>query len=437
MIEEFIALPIDPTAAASLASNGLRFDVVDATDTDTGRLWVNAVTRGFHGPRTEGTDLEARVEGLLSRRAVGVWDDAGADAATPVATSSAWPTDLTVPGRKTVKAWAISTVTVAPTHRRRGIARNILESELRTAAALGIPVAILTVSEATIYARFGFAPATFIAKWTVKSKRATWTGPVPSGRVQLVAGETIRDAGGLDVVERAALDSPGQIRLTPMLWKRLFGTPGETEAAKDRRAVRYDDEHGALQGFAVYHVTETPDKAELEVDYLSSATADAYAALWRYLFDVDLIDEVTAGVRPIDEAFSWQISDWRAAVKSGEQELLWTRILDVKASLEARTYGAAGSCVFEVSDALGFAEGWWRLDVGADGRGEVTAVDRVREDEASVALSINELSAIYLGGVSAVQLVAAGRITEMTPGAATAIDAAFRSPVTPWLSTWF
>lgn len=52
-------------------------------------------------------------------------------------------------------------------------------------------------------------------------------------------------------------------------------------------------------------------------------------------------------------------------------------------------------------------------------------------------MNVGELAAIYLGGTSVTTLVRAGRIVEKTPGAAVTADAAFRSTVTPWLSTWF
>ena len=69
---------------------------------------------------------------LPLQRSVGVFDDSIAEPAMPVATVTSWPAALTVPGGEVV-AWAISGVTVAPTHRRRGIARAMLESELRVA----------------------------------------------------------------------------------------------------------------------------------------------------------------------------------------------------------------------------------------------------------------------------------------------------------------
>ena len=54
-----------------------------------------------------------------------------------------------------------------------------------------------------------------------------------------------------------------------------------------------------------------------------------------------------------------------------------------------------------------------------------------------MALRVNELSALYLGGVSAVTLARAGRLTELTPGSAAALDSSFRGTVKPWLSIWF
>jgi ribosomal protein S18 acetylase RimI-like enzyme len=151
--------PIDATSARALAERGLRFELLDTSDTSAYDSWLQAVTRGFHGSVLDADGLELRRTNLVHERMSGVWDAASADPATPIATASGWATELTVPGGRPVAAWAISSITVAPTHRRRTIARNLIESELRQAQSLGVPVAILTVTEGTIYTRFGFAPA--------------------------------------------------------------------------------------------------------------------------------------------------------------------------------------------------------------------------------------------------------------------------------------
>jgi predicted acetyltransferase len=433
--------PIDPQSAERLAADGLRLGLVDTSDRAAFGEWLRAEARGFHGPRSPEASLEEQLDGFADRRTTGVWDGSAADPASPVATVSSWPAELTVPGGTSVTAWAISAVTVAPTHRRLGIARAMLEAELRTANDLGVPVAALTVSEATIYGRFGFAPAAMAADWSIDTRRAKWTGPAASGRVHFLSLEQLRDQGPA-IVERVRLGTPGQIDYSGYLWERMLGLVGDDkEPARHLRAVRYDDRHGEPQGFAIYRVTESAANYAahtLDVKYLVSATDDAYAGLWRYLLEVDLVSEVTASLRSVDEAVAWQVSDFRAVRTAQQRDHLWTRILDVKVALEARRYGRPGRIVLEVGDPLGFAATRVLLEVAADGSARVEPfAGDVPDDAAAVALSVNELSALYLGGVSAVTLTRSGRITELREDSSVVVDNTFRSPVAPWLSIWF
>jgi predicted acetyltransferase len=425
--------PIDATSAAQLASRGLRYELLDTSDSAAFETWLQTMVRGFHSPTVDDEGVTNRIETLADHRTTGVWDDTAADPASPVASVASWITDLTLPGATTVESWAISAVTVAPTHRRRGIARGLLEGELRTAASLGVPVAILTVSEATIYSRYGFAPAAMAATWTVDVRRAQWIGPVPGGRIHLVPAEVVQ-TGGVDIRERARLQTPGQIFFDGHHWQRLFAMPG-TDDHKHNRVVRYDDESGTPQGFAVYRVNPggSEHHDELRVKHLSTATDDAYAALWKYLLEIDLIDSVVAPLRPVDEPLIWQLADARAASKSNERDHLWVRILDAKAALEARRYAAPGRLVIDIADPLGFTPGRFSLNVDSDGLATVTATD----DAADLTMSVVELSALYLGGVRATTLARAGRVTETVLGAAAIADGMLRSDVSPWLNIWF
>ena len=441
MSTDYQDAPIDQTSAERLAAQGLELAVVDTADTTRFTTWLQAEARGFNSPRSTDEAIASQLTGLADRRSTGVWDATAADPDSPISTVSSWPAELTVPGETSVTAWAISAVTVAPTHRRRGIARAMIESELRTAAALGVPVAMLTVSEATIYSRYGFAPAAMMADWQIDSRRADWSGPAASGRLHFISLEQLSEQG-LALVESVRLNTPGQMQFSGYLWERLAGQTGEwKDEAKNLRAVRYDDANGVPQGFVVYQLkAHERDFAlhTLDVRYLVAVTDDAYAGLWRYIVEHDLVSTITASLRSTDEPVAWQISNYRAAHKTIESDHLWTRILDVPAALEARSYGAGGKIVFEVTDPLGFAEGRFLLDIYEDGTAVVDAFDEaVPDDAAAVSLTVNELSALYLGGVSAVTLVRAGRITELTEDAAIGIDAAFASQVAPWLSIWF
>jgi predicted acetyltransferase len=439
---DFLSEPVDSVSADMLAGHGLRMALVEMANRAEFSAWLDADAMGFLSALPDDSERERQLVGLADHRRTGVWDDSGAVASIPVGTAASWPADLTVPGRRSVTAWAISAVSVASTHRRRGIARAMLGAELRTANALGVPVAILTVSEATIYSRFGFGPAAFSADWTIDTRKAHWIGPIAGGRVQFISAEQMRDEG-FELAKTALLNSPGEIEVGDLHWQeRFIGLHAEGDASwKKKRFVRYDNADGRPQGFAIYRPVESPadfTAHTLEVSYLCALTDDAYAGLWQHLLETDLVSQVSADLRSVDEPVAWQISDFRAARKSGEREHLWVRILDVVTALTSRTYAAGGRFVLEIEDPLGFATP--RVLVDIDEHGEATVTEftgAVPDDSAVLAMPVTELGSLYLGGVSAATLARAGRLTELTVGAAEAFDRSFHSSVTPWLSTWF
>lgn len=438
MTDDYRTRSIDTRAYDDLAASGLRLALVDTGDASAFATWYQAEARGFHESASTPDEVSQATAAVAYRRTTGVWDDAIGEPEVPVATISSWPAQFTVPGHRSVTGWAISSVTVAPTHRRRGIARAMLEAELRTAASLGVPIAALTASEATIYARYGFGPAALVATWSIDTSRASWAGPSPAGSVEFLSSESLLEQGPA-IFERARLHLVGDIERWTGRWRDLldFDDPVKSRAP---RVVRYVDEHGDAQGFAIYLLREVDHPVPtrvLEVRHLIAATDDAYAGLWQFLLEQDLVDEVTAPLRPIDERVIWQVTDRRAVRKTFEQDHLWGRILDVPAALAGRSYRDRSRLGFVVADDLGFADGSYLLDIGNDGVATVTASDELPENVAALSLGIAELSSLYFGGVSAVALAQAERIVELSPGSAEAVDAAFRISPEPWLSIWF
>ncbi|WP_130177898.1 GNAT family N-acetyltransferase [Cryobacterium sp. SO1] len=437
----YASAPVDPESAATLAERGLRLAVLDAADDAGLKRWLLADARGFHEVTpTEGT-LEVQVEDIATDRVTGVWDASQADPDTPVATVRSWEMGLTVPGGAALASWAISSVTVSPTHRRKGIARAMLTGELRTAVQLGLPIAMLTVSEATIYGRYGFGPSARQSCYLVDTQRAHWTGPTPAGRVQFVSPESLL-ADGPAVFERTRDRSPGEVDRREIWWKRTLGLlPNEPDAHKRGiRTVRYDDADGAIAGFALYEIAmqNVSQPGRLKLVDLVAATDDAYAALWRFVIEMDMVSEIEAPLRSVSEPVAWQVSDHRAVRKTSERDHLWLRILDVPAALGARSYAAAGDYLLDVTDDLDFAEGRFLLTVAADGSGRAHPLTGAAPaDAVEVALSAADLASLYLGGTSAVDLARAGRLTEKSPDAAIRLDTALHSAYAPHLSTWF
>lgn len=449
--------PVDTVSAAALAANGLELTLLDTgpSPADAARLrrWILAESRGFHEPEPSEERLAGQAAEIANDRITAVWDATAADPETPVATIRSWVMGLTVPGGAALPAWAISSVTVSPTHRRRGIARALLGGELRAAAAQGLALAMLTVSEATIYARYGFGPAVHQADYLIDSTRVHWTGPAPAGRVQFVSPESLL-VDGRALFDRARPLSPGEVDRRPNIWADKLGLnprhPGVT--TKDLRAVRFDDADGVPQGFALYTVAITGNSfpARLTVTDLVAATDDASAALWRFLLEMDLVTEITAPHRSVSEPVAWQIADRRAVRKVDESDHLWLRILDVPAALAARTYAAADDFLLEVTDDLDFAAGRFAFrttltgtTTDAAGRAHPLpattgpATNPASPSAAGLALSVADLGSLYLGGASAVELVRAGRVRELTPGAAARLDAVMRTELPPFLSTGF
>ncbi len=428
--------PLDGAAQMTLAERGLELRLVRRADRAGFERWLDAVARGFLDAERTAEEYDAAFDRITSRRMIGVYDPGAPEPDMPVGTFASWVGELSVPGEKVVPACAISAVTVAPTHRRRGIARAMMEGELRVAADLGIPVAMLTVSESTIYGRYGFAPAAAATTWTIDTRRATWTGPRPSGRVDFIPRERFRQlAPALHEQSRAGV--PGEVEMPSGHWDRFAGTRPDAKEPGKLRAVQYTAADDQVRGLALYAVAENKDDFTLStvhVVYLMAADPDAYAALWRFFLEMDLIGEVRARELSTDEPLLWMISDQRAA-KVTVQDHQYIRVLDVTRALESRRYGAPGVVAVDVDDPLGIAGGRHVLRVDDDRWATVTPWDGGAPDGAvTVRASITDLSAAYLGAVSLTTLAAAGRVRSTDAAAAARV---FSWHVPARLSFWY
>jgi predicted acetyltransferase len=419
-----------PSALPTTLPGGLTLRTVDpASEELTGWLENVALVFNDSSPVTaEGTELRREV--YRGQRLTGAFD-----AGLAVGTFRSWDTTLTVPGG-TVVADAVSTVTVRPTHRRRRILSTLMHADLASAADRGVPVAILIASEAVIYGRYGFGVATQTATWEVNATRARMRPEVPStGRVQVVpeavAYEVARSAF-------AAARVPGAIDRFQHWWELDFGVkvfPGETRGVQHVAVFTADD--GTPQGYVQYKVDDKWEDRQilsvLTVKSLVTATPAAYAALWRFLVDYDLVATVKAEERPVDEPLPWLLTDHRAVRQTGRGDFQWHRLLDPAAALSARTYERPGAVSFEVVDPDGWAAGSYTLEASADGVGSCEPTSRAAE----LALPVDVLSSVWLGGGDLRAAVWAGRCHENVPGAAGRLAALLRTAAPPYTGTWF
>ncbi|REJ06562.1 GNAT family N-acetyltransferase [Microbacterium bovistercoris] len=426
------SIPADPLSATRLEEAGFDYRLVGMDDPVAAGAFTQAVNRGFLGPAATDDEITWTAETWKARRNVGVYETGAAADALPVATLNSWVAPATVPGGQ-IPMWAISVVTVAATHRRRGIARNLLEGELRAAVATGVPIAGLTVSEATIYGRYGFGAAIPAARIAIDTGRAGWAGPREEGRLEYVAGEQLASDLG-EVHERSRANRSGQIPGWETRWKTMAGLAAE-EGKKNAgaRGVRYLDADGELRGVMAYSMADQPGtfRSVLKIAHLAAQTDEAMRALWGFAVNHDLVTRVEVDLRPIDDPIVHLVADQRA-VELTVHDHGWLRILDVPAALEARRYEGPAEAVVQVEDQYGFAAGTWQVRIGADGVASVLPSDA----DPDVTLGVADLSAAYAGGVPLAQLAAAGRVR----GDARVIGAlsrALRSGRAPLLGIWY
>ncbi|MYR95405.1 MULTISPECIES: GNAT family N-acetyltransferase [unclassified Streptomyces] len=391
--------------------------------------WLRAVQNGF---LTAGSPAEDDVADRLA--ATDLTRLQGAfDAGRCVATFRSFAQRLTVVGGATVPADAITGVTVAPTHRRRGLLSRMMATDLAAARERGEVVATLIAAEYPIYGRFGFGPATWTAEWEVSVHRAGLDPrrsgqPEDGGRIEMVDGADVRKYGP-ELHARLAALRPGVVSRSERWWRRHTGTtviPAH-EKWTEPFYVIHRDADGEVDGLLVYGTDDKWGDAKQPLNTatvrdLIAVTPAAERALWHFLCSVDWITTVRSGYRAPDDLLPQLLPDPRAARTVTHADWLWLRILDVERALEARTYESEASLVLDVRD-----EGRFLLDVSPEGA-RCTPTTR----SADLALGAGELAALYLGDESARRLADLGRAEELRTGAAGTADAIFRTGRRPW-----
>ena len=358
------------------------------------------------------------------------------DGDTIVGTCGIFSHTMTVPGGS-VRSAGVTMVSVRPTHRRRGILTAMMAAQLDQLADRREPVATLWASEAPIYGRFGYGLAHETADYRINRDHARirYTPRSPGSLRQIDVNEA-REAWP-PVWEAAGREVPGFISRTPAWWQqRVFrDDPVWRDGFTENFYINYEGPAG-IEGYLRYRVKPGWDdhgirQGTVKVEELMSLTTDAYAALWDYAFNIDLVATITAGYRRVDEPLIHLLHDSRQFIRTSGDGL-WLRVVDVEQALSARRYTVPGRVVIEVHDAFRPANtGRYLLEGGPDG-----AQCRRTGEAAAVFLSVADLGAAYLGGTRLGVLAEAGRVGG-DPAAVRLADAMFAWRVTPWCPEMF
>ncbi|MEU7584624.1 GNAT family N-acetyltransferase [Streptomyces sp. NPDC041068] len=342
---------------------------------------------------------------------------------------AAFPFTVSVPGGE-LPCPCLTFVSVAPTHRRRGVLSGMLAELFARSAADGAPIASLWASEDAIYGRFGFGPATLGHTVEIDSRRPLALRITPDDRpLRLVDPSDAPDLLG-EYYDRTRTDRAGRLARGEAWWREewLVEEDEEDDELSPPRVVVLGDHAGPVAGYAIYR-TKTRDDAPglVRLDELEADTPAAAAALWRYLASIDLTGLIRAWGRPLDDPLHLFAADRDQVRVTGEFPALWVRLVDVRKALESRSWAAPVDVVLDVvDDRLPANAGRHRLTASPDG-----CAYEATEAPADLTIDVRDLAAGYLGGTKIDAFVRAGLATEHTPGAAAALDGALRTVQLP------
>lgn len=338
-----------------------------------------------------------------------------------VATTATFNLEMAVPGG-TLPMAGLTHVTVRPTHRRRGLLRELMACHLADAKTRGFAVSGLWASEAKIYRRFGYGLAAIHDEVTIQNAHAV--NFIDGGQRDELAWIDEAEARAVmpGIYDAATLQRPGVLRRTATWWheRRFLEAPFVRKGASRRRhvlAVR----GGTPVGYVTYRHRGGlgGQNSAVEIVELLGVDQRAEATLWQFVMRVDLFPTVKWSNAPRDVALPWMVDDWRHIARSCADNV-WLRIEDVSTALVARRYAVDANLRFAVDGTT------YELQVH-NGQGQCVAV------QAAAELTIDRaaLGSLYLGSVPASQLAAAGWLVGDAAVIARA-EALFAWPVAAW-----
>lgn len=369
-------------------------------------------------------DSHLRVRALIAPEQRWAAFDGGA----VVATAGTFDHAIALPGGGSVPMAGLTMVSVRPTHRRRGILRELIRLHLDDARRRGFPISGLWASEASIYRRFGYGIAAESHDLEIEDARAIeFLEPRERDALELIDEARARQELPA-IYARATAGRPGALVRSEVWWRerRFLEVPMMRGRASRRRHVvasRGGEPVGYLQFRQRPGMLGGVPTGQLEIIELLGIDLRAEASLWSFALTADLFPRVTWWNAPVDDPLPWLVTDPRR-VKRRRTDTLWLRIEDVGAALTARRYTADGALRLVVEGDA------WDLTVEG-GRARCTAAAPAGAAVPELRVSRPALGTLYLGCASASQLLRGGAVSG-DPAAALAADRLFASAIAPW-----
>jgi predicted acetyltransferase len=319
-------------------------------ETDEFDRMLLADQRGFGAPPQRPNASRTWAEAELDRTRVAF------DGDEIVGVSRNYSFELTMPGGTLLPAAAVSWVSVIPTHRRRGVLTQLIAALHEDAREREEPIAMLTASESAIYGRFGYGIATWRVGLSADRARVRFVDDDDDGRMRIVTRDEAEKVLP-SLYDRVRPLRAGMVSRPDFWWPQVFWE--QFAGGKDDAffVAVHTDAAGIDDAFVGYEIKGEWHHGHADRNLIAhdmqAVDGRSRAALWRYVFGVDLIKTVSTWAAPVDDPLRHIVTDGRRVRVEHIIDGVWLAPLDPATVLTARTYAIDGRFVIDVHTPAG------------------------------------------------------------------------------------
>ncbi len=314
----------------------------------------------------------------------------------PVATFASWDGTVNA-GHGLAPTNFITDVTVQASHRRRGLMKALMVTDLTESRERGDVFAVLTATDARLYGRFGFGVTAHARSLEIES------GPKFQLRTEPVGHSVFADPANIADLRRNIFETFHARQFWSVGRANHYWTSGfdwNAQRSVSHRGAVHIDEHGEPDATLVFVVEE--DNLRI-LDLLGTSTG-AEIELLRLLAHGEAHEKIIwPRCHDPRHPLPWALEDSRVVRTTKEFDTVWVRVLDVERAVGLRQFDSDGSVTLEIRDRQGFCDGTYEITV-ENGR---ATVDRTTK-AADVAIHVAAFSTLLSGLQGALELGVAG-----------------------------